>query len=158
MKKIVNIESPVGLYVFTPPMSGVFKKVELSTGDIKSCIMQGAKVEEILHDGTLLRLDLRNYDKQNVRVEVVETSVVEQKKETVVEPPAVVEQVNETPVVEESIETSAVEEVTVTAVVEESVETPAVVEQVNETPVVETPVTEEPVRITRNKTQSKKNY
>lgn len=64
-KKIVNINSPSVLYVLTPPLSGVFNSIELSLGDIKACIMQGARVEEVLSNGTTVKLDLKNYNKDN---------------------------------------------------------------------------------------------
>lgn len=65
MKKIVNINSPASLYIFTPPLSGVMYKQELSLGDIKYCLLNGAKVSEILKDGSEVKLTLNNYDKDN---------------------------------------------------------------------------------------------
>lgn len=114
MKKRVNIKSPNVLYVFTPPMSGVFNNHEMTTGDIKNCLLQGAYVEEILSDGSTIRLDLNNFDKVNdipkVQPEikkVIETpknkvEVPKQQEKIVVEEPVIPEtKVEETVVIEE---------------------------------------------------------
>lgn len=41
-------------------------KVSLTTVEILKCILSDAKVEEILPDGSTIRLNLNNYDKENV--------------------------------------------------------------------------------------------
>lgn len=82
-KKKVNINSPSVLYIFTPPLSGVFNNVELSLGDIRACLMQGAKVEEVLPNGKTVRLYLDNYDKDHLEPVKVDVQIpVETKVET----------------------------------------------------------------------------
>lgn len=82
MDKVVNIKSSNVLYIFTPPMSGVFNNQKMTTGDIKNCILQGAYVEEVLSDGRTIRLDLTNFDKVN---ELPKIELKEEKKEIKVE-------------------------------------------------------------------------
>lgn len=50
--------------------------IDLSVGDIRNCIYARAKVEEILPDGSLLVLNLKNYNKCNYMEEHINNSVV----------------------------------------------------------------------------------
>lgn len=128
MKKKVNINSPAVLYVFTPPLSGVFNDIELPLGDIRACLMQGAKVEEILPNGDTVRLYLDNYDKDNsVKPKVVETVV----KEVKIEEPVIVPEPVDT-IVEEEV----ISEIETQEVIEEE---PVITEEINE----ESNITEE---------------
>lgn len=63
MKKKVNIYSPNTLNVFTPPQSGTFLNIFMTTGDILFCIRQGARVDELLPDGRVVQLDHLNFDR-----------------------------------------------------------------------------------------------
>lgn len=112
MKKLVNIDSPAILYVLTPPLKGVINKIEMDVKNIRYCITKGAKVEEVLKDGSVVRLDLDNYDRE-LDSQVIETKnkEVEVKvEETVVEvtPP---EPLEEVVILEEVTEEETIEEV-----------------------------------------------
>lgn len=69
MKKKVNITPAFPIYTIVPPIVGSVKKMEMSTGDIARCIYRRAIVDEVLDDGSLVRLDLSNYDKDNSKSE-----------------------------------------------------------------------------------------
>lgn len=126
MTKTVNIQATIPVRTLAYPICGVIKNIEMEVGDIFKCICGRAFVDEILSDGTLVRLGMENYNKDN------ETQPVE----FVEEPPAEV-----VPPAEEFIEDPAEEAplapVTIppTAPVEEVVvedETPAAVEVAGE--------------------------
>lgn len=137
MKK-VNIEVKVPIRSLRMPLSvGKYYNVEMSPSDIFKCICGRALVDEVLSNGTTLRLDLKNYNKDNdVPVQV---KVPEENKE-----PAkpVVPEVKEEPKVEVDVEKDATSEVVEEPVVEtvsETVEPAAepVKEDIDSEPVVE---------------------
>ena len=47
------------------PINSCIENIELTIEEIRSCIMQKALVDEYLIDGSLLRLDLSNYNTDN---------------------------------------------------------------------------------------------
>lgn len=65
MTKRVNINAPVAIRNITPPIYGVCKNVIMSTGDILKCLCKRAIVDEILLDGSTVRLNMRNYYTDN---------------------------------------------------------------------------------------------
>ena len=162
------------LNVFPRPITGTVKNVELSHSKIRLCLVQNARVEEILPSGKTIRLNFLNYDKKlseddviidhgvvnqpikdsdekfNVEPEVKYNST-EDITEPVIEPtvePAVEEVVIE-PAVEEVVIEPAVEEVVIEPAVEE-----AVIEEAVEEVVIE-PTVEEAVSPQQNRNQQK---
>lgn len=79
--KKVNIYPTMPIIGLNPVVRTVTKNVFKSVDEIKICINARAIVEEILNDGSILRLNLSNYDKNN---NVDKDTVVDEGK-TVVE-------------------------------------------------------------------------
>lgn len=65
MKKRVNIYPRGPITTTNPPIRVPVKNVTKDVKDIRKCIVAGAKVEEILDNGTLVLLNLNNYDIEN---------------------------------------------------------------------------------------------
>lgn len=65
MIKKVNVYPVVPIYALRTPINSTTLHAELSTGDILTCIYSRAKVEEVLPNGQVIILDLKNYDKVN---------------------------------------------------------------------------------------------
>lgn len=65
MTKRVNITTTIPVRTVTPPLSGTYKDIIMSTGDILKCISRRAIVDEILPNGTTVRLTMRNYYTDN---------------------------------------------------------------------------------------------
>lgn len=65
MTKRVNINAPIAIRSITPPIYGVCKNIIMSTGDILKCLCKRAIVDEILPDGSTIRLNMRNYYTDN---------------------------------------------------------------------------------------------
>jgi hypothetical protein len=65
MYKKVNIYPSTPIIGVNPPIRSAVRHVTKSIKDIRTCIMSRAKVEEILPDGSIIRLGLNNYDKEN---------------------------------------------------------------------------------------------
>ena len=148
--KLVNVytRSPIRSMSGLPIRSST-RSIKLSISDIHACIIAKAKVEEVLIDGSVLILNLANYNKDN-NAEIkakLENKVVKEPELIVVKKTS--KPKKEVPVVETPVEpTPVVEE---TPIVEETVEeVPAeeVVEPVNETE--ETPE-EQPAPKKRNR-------
>lgn len=136
--KLVNVytRSPIRSMSGIPIRSSI-RSIKLTISDIHACIIAKARVEEVLIDGSVISLNLANYNKDNnaelkIKLESKEVKapeLVEVKKtpkpkkstpkveETVVEEPASV--VEETPIVEETVEETSAEE----EVIEEATET-----------------------------------
>lgn len=120
-KKIVNIEAKFNVMLGKMTIFGTMYNVELSVGDIQQCIFRKCIVDEVLSDGSLVRLSLVNYNLDN---EPSAKKVV--KKEEPVQPKVfaetveVKETISITPIVEEV--SDVVEEVEeVSDVVEEEI-------------------------------------
>ena len=136
MIKRVNIRTTTEIRNIQTPIYNSRQNIAMNTMDIRTCIMKGAYVDEILNDGSTLRLNLYNYNKDNnanvvptvkviestepvvisntedEKIPVITQEPVEEVKEPVVEEVApVVEEVKEevAPIVEEA--TPAAEEV-----------------------------------------------
>lgn len=73
MKKVVNIfpRGPITSLDF--PIRVPVKNVTKDVVDIRKCIIANAKVEEILNDGSIVELNLNNYDLDNEKPTVVAT-------------------------------------------------------------------------------------
>ena len=65
MTKLVNIYPSVPVISTNPPIRSIIRNVKKPVEQIRACIMARATVEEILKDGSKIRLDLTNYDKDN---------------------------------------------------------------------------------------------
>ena len=68
MKKKVNVKignNSFGVYTVKPPIVRTAMGIELTPGDIQKCLWAKAIVEEVLPDGSILPLNLNNYDKDN---------------------------------------------------------------------------------------------
>ena len=65
MTKRVNVKAPVAIRNITPPIYGTCKDIVMTTGDILKCICKRAIVEEILPDGSTIRLNMSNYYTDN---------------------------------------------------------------------------------------------
>lgn len=67
-KKVVNIYPTTPILSTNPPIRTMAYKITKPIKDIRACIIAGAKVEEILPNGTTIRLNLNNYDKDHVAI------------------------------------------------------------------------------------------
>lgn len=65
MIKKVNVYPVYPILTIKTPIFHTTLNIELSVGDIERCIFARAKVEEVLPDGRLLVLNLKNYNKCN---------------------------------------------------------------------------------------------
>lgn len=149
MKKVnVAARTPVIVSSLPVPIRGTVRNIVLSEQDIFKCITQKAIVDEVLSNGSLVRLSLSNYNKVN--------EVVVKKEPVVVEAPApVVVQVVETVADEEAVfdaEPSNEEEVTEEVAETVVVETTEEVVESEEAPVAEPEIENRP----RNKKKHKK--
>lgn len=61
MNKIVNVRTTVPVRTITPPIFGNVSNVKMSTGDILKCLCFRATVDEVLPDGSTVRLTMKNY-------------------------------------------------------------------------------------------------
>lgn len=80
MNKIVNMVANIPVRSVKPMRYGSYVKDEMSVEDIFKCICGRAIVDEVLKDGTLVRLDLNNYNTDNEPVAATDTVEVEQTK------------------------------------------------------------------------------
>lgn len=158
MTKRVNITTTVAIRNINPPLCGTYKNIVMSTGNILKCLCKRAIVEEILPNGSTIRLNMKNYyldngagldadlnkieEEVNPEETVVETPVpaeeVINEPAPIIEPEAPVEDIQ--PVIEETpIEEHAVED---EEVVEDIVDQETVGENVDENISAENPVVE----------------
>lgn len=63
--KRVNIQANIPVRNINPPIFGSLRDVVMSTGDILKCISRHARVEEILPDGSTVKLNFSNYYTDN---------------------------------------------------------------------------------------------
>lgn len=81
MVKKVNVFTTKTIYnVLKTPIIGTIFNIRLSTNQIYTCLAGGARVEEILNDGTKLTLGISNYNKENNPV--VDNTALKAKEET----------------------------------------------------------------------------
>lgn len=65
MTKKVNIKTTIPIRNIKPPIYGSYMGIVMSTGDILKCLCKRAFVEEILPDGSTVRLNMKNYYTDN---------------------------------------------------------------------------------------------
>lgn len=65
MTKRVNIRTTMPVRNVTPPINGTLHDVIMTTGDVLKCLSKRAIVDEILPDGSTVRLTMRNYYTDN---------------------------------------------------------------------------------------------
>ena len=84
--KRVNVTTTVAVRTTNPPICGTLKNIEMTTGDILKCLCKRALVEEILPDGSTVRLNMKNYYTDNTPVAATAPISVksEPKKEEIV--------------------------------------------------------------------------
>ena len=61
MTKKVNVVTRVAVRTTNPPISGSYKNIIMSTSDILKLLCKRASVEEVLPDGTTVKLNMKNY-------------------------------------------------------------------------------------------------
>ena len=61
--KVVNIYPTMPITGINPPIRSVVRHVTKSIKEIRTCLMSRAIVEEVLSDGSTVRLNIGNYDK-----------------------------------------------------------------------------------------------
>ena len=104
--KVVNVKADIPLRDFKPPIHGTCKNVTMTTGQILRCLCKRAIVDEVLPDGSTIRLNMSNYYLDNsssvtTKTEVpaaepeAKTQVVETRPDVNEEPEAVTEEVPE---------------------------------------------------------------
>ena len=110
MTKKVNIYPKYPITTITPAIRTVSLGVTRPVEDIRKCIIARAIVDEVLSDGTTVRLTMNNFNKNNDKskvekaVEAVKTSesITEEVKPEITEQEGIV--VDEEPVAEEVVE------------------------------------------------------
>ena len=65
MTKRVNINAKVPVRDIKPPIYGTLNNIVMSTGNILKCLCKRAIVDEILPDGSTVRLTMKNYYTDN---------------------------------------------------------------------------------------------
>ena len=138
MIKRVNVRTTTAIRDIQTPIYNSRQNILMSTMDIRTCLMKGAYVDEILNNGTVIRLDLFNYNNDhNSSI----SSVVDVTSKT--EEPVVVSNPKneEVPVIAQAVEEPAVEAPVAEEPVVENEEIPVITQAVEE-PAVETPVAE----------------
>ena len=59
--KIVNIEAKMKVGIVDPPICGTLTNKKMSYGDILKCLTMRAIVDEVMPDGSTVRLNMTNY-------------------------------------------------------------------------------------------------
>lgn len=65
MVKKVNVYAPIPIRTVTPPIHGRLNGVAMTPANILKCLIGRATVHEVLSDGSLLRLNNKNYNTVN---------------------------------------------------------------------------------------------
>ena len=65
MVKKVNVVAKLPIRTMTPVLFGEHKGISMSPANIFKCLIHRAIVDEVLPDGTLVRLDMTNYNQDN---------------------------------------------------------------------------------------------
>ena len=82
MIKRVNITARIPVKNVTPPIHGHLSNIKMDTADILKCLNKRAIVEEILDNGSTVRLTIRNYYTDNNVAKKETTPKVVNKTET----------------------------------------------------------------------------
>ena len=61
MIKRVNVKTNTEIRNIATPIYSNRQNIEMNTKDIRTCLMKGAYVYEILRDGSTIRLDLNSH-------------------------------------------------------------------------------------------------
>lgn len=145
MIKKVNIRASVPIKDFRPPIYGTCNGIEMTTGEILKCLCKRAIVDEVLPDGSTIRLDLKNYYTDNTPKTTTEVPAAD--KVQVVETRVPVEVHDEAPVVElepvVECETATIDVDDTDDAIVEVETTPVEVDVTDAVNAVEEPVTEE---------------
>lgn len=72
MVKKVNVIAQIPIRNVYPPIYGTYKGISMSPANILKCLMHKAIVEEVLADGSTVKLTTKNYNTVNTPVEVKE--------------------------------------------------------------------------------------
>lgn len=85
--KTVNIKADIPIREFRPPIHGTCNGVSMSTGMILRCLCKRAIIDEVLPDGSTVRLNMNNYhlDNRSMMVNKVPAAVTDDVKVQVVE-------------------------------------------------------------------------
>lgn len=151
MTKRVNVQARVAIRNTTPPIYGYHENIVMTTSDILKCLCKRAIVDEILPDGSLLRLNMKNYYLDNgagltaenpIRITIPKMPKPVVEEEKVPEAPVVEETKEEAPVEEPKVEDATEDQVVDSPVTGPESETTVEEETVEETK-EEEPVTEE---------------
>lgn len=59
--KTVNVNATIPIRNITPPMYGKYTNIRMTVSDILKCLCRRAIVEEVLSDGTTVRLNMKNF-------------------------------------------------------------------------------------------------
>lgn len=59
--KTVNVNATIPIRNITPPMYGKYMNIKMTVSDILKCLCRRAIVEEVLSDGTTVRLNMKNF-------------------------------------------------------------------------------------------------
>lgn len=59
--KTVNVNATIPIRNITPPMYGKYTNIKMTVSDILKCLCRRAIVEEVLSDGTTVRLNMKNF-------------------------------------------------------------------------------------------------
>lgn len=65
LKKKVNVYPKRPLFFGSFEIRGNKKNIELSVGNIYNSLLSGARIEEVLEDGSIVLLNISNYNKDN---------------------------------------------------------------------------------------------
>lgn len=94
MQKRVNVIANIPVLDLRIPIRGSVRNIMMDVEDIRTCLFRKAKVEEVIADDVVVKLDFTNYDKDNSSApnsvaapvdEPAPAPVVEEKVEEVVE-------------------------------------------------------------------------
>lgn len=85
MNKKVNIYPKTPVLSINPPIRSAVRKVTKSTEEIRECIIARAIVEEILPDGSTVRLNFSNYDKNNTPSKLEQAAKITPRKAIVID-------------------------------------------------------------------------
>lgn len=65
MVKKVNVYAPIPIRTVCPPIHGRLEGVAMTPANILKCLIGRATVHEVLSDGSLLKLNTKNYNTEN---------------------------------------------------------------------------------------------
>lgn len=69
--KVVNIYPSFPITTIKPAIYSSVRNVTKSFDEIRECLISKARVEEILEDKTIIKLDLSNYNRNNTKIATI---------------------------------------------------------------------------------------